>query len=184
MPEIVGNKQLNTAYTQLIPLSELAAGQVGIIRNEVIRAIVAQASFEAKVPTNRLVVRDILPATDLDYGAEEWGETTGGTVNVYETMTTGTMATDRWMAIFGVKLVEGAGSASALKFNVGGGDRFIWQIQSLSKEDDYVGYCSSPVIITQNSPYTISRYVRAINNAFSCILRGVVVETRGKLISP
>jgi len=175
---------LGPALTQLIPLSELGVGQAAAIRNSVVEALLAKASFESKVSRDRLVVRDILTATDLDYSAEEWSEVTGITVNAYETMTTGTMATDRYLGVFGVKLVEGAGSCSALRFNVGGGDRAIWQLQALNEQDGYVGISPSAILISQNAPYTISRYVRSIRNAFFCVLKGVVVEARGKLVSP
>lgn len=184
MPTVAGTSVLVEAQTQLIPLSELAPGQAAAIRKAAVEDLLRRAEQESKVTRNRLVVRDILTATDLDYGAEEWSEVTGTTVNAYETMTTGTMGTDRYIGIFGVKLVEGAGSCSALRFTIGGADRAIWQLQSLNAEDGYVGFTPSVILITQNSPYTISRYVRAIGNAFFCVLKGVVVETRGKLISP
>lgn len=177
-------ESLGPSLIQLIPLSELSSGQAAQIRNNSIESLLMKAQTEAKVARNRLVIRDILPATDLDYSAEEWSEVTGTTVNTYETMSTGTMSTDRWLGIYGVKLVEGAGSASALKFNVGGADRVIWQLQSLNEDDGYVGYSPSVILIPASVPYTISRYVRSISNAFTCVLKGVVVETRGKLVSP
>ena len=179
MPGIPG-----AALTQLVPASELASGQAAGIRNEVVKFLLGLVSFELKLTADRLVVRDILAATDLDYSTEEWGEVTGTTTGAYETMTTGTVGTDRWIGIFGVKLAEGAGACTALKFNVGGGDRAIWQLQSLNEEDGYVGFSPSPVILPQNQPYTISRYVKAISSPFFCVLKGVVVEPRGKLISP
>lgn len=179
--------QLTPAYTQLIPISELSEGQAASIRNAVIQKLVSLANAQLAISPDKLVVRDIRALSDLDYTYEDWNEATGGTANAYETMSTGTMGDQRWVGIYGVMiatLVDEGLPCTALKFNIGGADRYIWQLQSLKPLDNRVGFCPSAVIIPQNTPYTISRYVRSINSTFLCVLRGVVVEPRGLVISP
>ena len=171
------------ALTQLVPVSELAQGQAAGIRNELIKFLLDTASFALKLARERLVVRDILCDTDLDYSAEDWGEVTGTTANAYETMSTGTMGDNRWIGIFGVKTSELC-AVTALRFNIGGGDRTYWQLQALSSQDDYVGISPSPLIIPQNAPYTISRYVAVASSSAFVLLKGIVVEPRGKTVSP
>ena len=173
-----------SAQTQLIPASELAEGQAAAIRNEVIRNVLRTAVAQLKLPEDKLVVRDIRPLADLDYTYEDWRETTGAAANTYETMSTGTLADQRWIAIYGVKMDADSPSCSMLKFNVGGGDRAIWQLQALGAKDDYVGISPNAVVIPPNAPYTISRYVRSISQTANIVLKGVVVEPRGKVISP
>ena len=173
-----------SAQTQLIPASELAAGQAAFIRNEVIKKVVAMAVAKLNQLDKDIVVRDIRPKADLDYTYEDWGESTGSTANDYETMSTGTMGDQRWMAIYGVKVDPDSLSCSMLKFNVGGGDKVIWQLQSLGARDDYVGLTPFGIIIPPNTPYTISRYVRSVSAIANIMLKGVVIEPRGKVVSP
>ena len=168
---------------QLIPFKELAPGQAGHIRNAIIRALVANAVFALKLTPDKLVVRDIRAKDDLDYTYEDWAEVTGATANAYETMSTGTMADQRWIGIFGVKVGLDC-PITAIKFNIGGGDRAIWQLQCLTEENGLTGFCPSGIIISQNAPYTISRYTRYTYYPAHVVLKGVVVEPRGKVLSP
>ena len=175
---------MSIPQTQLVPLGELASGQAGAIRNEIIRSMVVTAMQQLRVSEDKIVVRDIRAKDDLDYTYEDWRETTGSTANAYETMSTGTMAADRWVGIFGVKLDGDDLSVTALKFNIAGADRAIWQLQALSAKDDFVGFSPSAVIIGPNAPYTISRFVRSVSATALVVLKGVVVERRGLVVSP
>lgn len=172
------------AYTQLIPFSELSLGQSANIRNNIIQRLISQASKTLSVNPDKLVVRDIRPEGDFGYALEDWTEITGGTADQYETMTTGSMGDERWTGIYGVMADVDNFACTAIKFNVGGGDRAIWQLQCLKPDDDMVGLCPSGVIIPQNTIYTISRYVRSINSTTRLVLKGVIIEPRGLLISP
>jgi len=175
---------MGIALTHLIPFSELAPGQAGKIRNDIIQRMVSMAVQGTKKPEELLVVRDIRAKDDLDYSNEDWWEKTGSST-IYETMTTGTMGDERYVGIYGVKLdPELPLSCTALKFNIGGGDKAIWQLQDLREQDDMVGFCPSGIIIPQNVIYTISRLVLYTLSPFHCVLKGVVVEPRGKVISP
>jgi len=173
------------SQTQLIPASELNPGAASSIRNEVIRSLIGLASKELSMPPQKLVVRDIRPLADLDYTYEDWIENVGATAATFETMTTGTMGDQRYVGIYGLKLKEDSAEVcSQLRINVGGGLKALWHTQSLSKRDDYIGWCPSGVIITQNTIYTIERYVRMVSMPFFCLLKGVVVEPRGKVVGP
>ena len=173
-----------SAQVQLIPFSELSSGQAAKIRNDIIQALVNKAVKELKKASSSLVVRDILPKTDLDFTNEDWYEITGSSSATWETMSTGTMGDERYVGIYGVKADLDAFACSAVKFNVGGADKAIWPLQSLREYDDMVGLCPSGVIIPPNISYTISRYVLYTTSTSCLILKGVVVEPRGKLISP
>ena len=176
---------LTAALMQLVPISELAPGQTGAIRTQLISRMCAEACSKLNMTQDKLVVRDIRPNGDLDYTYEDWWETTGAADDVYETMSTGTMGDQRWVGIYGIKDDSEMGmSCTAIKFNVGGADRVIWTLQALNEEDGMVGICPSGIIIPQNAPYTISRYVRSRNAATHLVLKGFVVEPRGRVLSP
>lgn len=171
--------------TQLIPIHELAAGEAATIRQSAIRTVVTLAASELKQIESKLVVRDVRPAADLDYTTEDWGEVTGGTINAYETMTTGTITSDRYWCIYGVKVAEPL-SASLLRFTIGGGQRAVWNLQKLSFSDvgEAIGYTPFPIIVKPQVPYTIERYLRLIRNVSNIVLLSVIVEPRGLTISP
>ena len=182
---------MGATLSQLIPFSELAPGQAGAIRNELIKKMVAEAVARLRLPEERLIVRDIRAKEDLviyskgaDADVEDWGAVTGTTANVYETLATGTVDDQRWIGFYGVKASEEAFACSAIKFNVGGADRVIWQLQALNEDDGYVGFCPTGIIIPQNTIYTISRFVRDISSPVKLVLKGIVVEPRGRVVSP
>ena len=209
------------ARTQLVPLQEMTAGSVAAIRNQVIKALVAQASKELGLPEERLVVRDIRPGSDLNIKAgsaaatanpaEEWDFPSTATSTGYEAIcpTTNTMANERYVALFGIRdhrlgfglhatatavipPVAGLGTVgmpsnvSLIKINVGGADKVIWDTKCMQVyRDNLCAFTSAAVIIPQNTAYQIYYYK---TTTYSCPifmqLIGIVVEPRGKLISP
>ena len=122
-----------------------------------------------------------------------------------------TMADQRWIAIFGVRGLTfntpgtGAGVstatgaayptdtsyaklASLIRISVGGSEKVIWDTSCLDAyRDAQVAFSQSAVIIPQNASYQIE-YCKLITTAVDCLysiqLIGVVVEPRGKVISP
>ena len=177
-------------HSQLIPFSELAPGQAAKVRSDIVGTLVAEACKILNKTQDALVVRDIRAASDIalySKGAavavEDWGCVTGATINAYETMATGTMTDMRWVGIFGVTINEYC-ACTALKFNIGGSDRIIWQMQSLREDDYWTGFSPAGVIIPPNAPYTISRWVRHASDSAFIFLKAVVVEPRGLVVSP
>ena len=172
------------AQTQLVPASEFAPGEIGAIRNQLIEKVVAQVAAKLNKAADQLIVRDIRPSSDLDYTYADWNEQTGSTSDAYETMTTGTMGDRRWIVLYGVKFNSEALSVTHLKFHIGGADRAIWNLESLNEDDGMVGVCPGGIVIPENIPYTISRYVRSASAPCNLVLKGVVIEPRGLVVSP
>lgn len=172
--------------TQLIPIQELATGQAASIRNGAIRAVVAMASRQLKISPDKLLVRPIQPKNDLDYTYASWYEVTGATSAAYETMSTGTMAADRFAGFYGVQDESSEINCTLLKFKVGNSIKAIWNLQDLYSENDGVriGFSPSVVIVPQNITYTISRYVENVYAAASIILKGFIVERIGLILTP
>ena len=109
--------------TMLTPIQELTPGMVGKIRNDVINAVVAEASKTLNLPPERLVVRDVRPKADLTlYGAgatvltvDEWEyDATTTTANAFTTVSGAqTMGDQKFVALFGVRdLRRGVGTHS------------------------------------------------------------------------
>jgi len=200
--------------TQLIPTAELAPGAVSAIRDTVISQLIALAATELKKDPKDLIVRDLRPYTDLawathaDIGTaalteDKWDFTSDDAVN-YGAFTdmvvagSDVMADGRFVAIYGVKDLRMAQNApieqalSELKLYVGGNDRVIWDLQSMQAYPNHLSAVSpSAVIIPQRTIYQIYGYGclghdgGASSNIISWLmLEGVVVESRGLVISP
>ena len=74
-----------------------------------------------------------------------------------------------------------------IKINVGGADRVIWDLTSVEAyPDNLVGFTPTAVIIPQNASFNIGYYFKTNLADLRATLQliGVVVEPRGKVISP
>lgn len=113
--------------TQLIPIQELSAGQVGAIRNSIIygdvargiEGLVDRVARELRMSKDNLVVRDIRPLADLTWGSgttkymataiakEEWSETTHASNVGFQDLIVGATNTvmddQRFVAIWGLR---------------------------------------------------------------------------------
>ena len=169
----------------LIPLAELASGEAANIRQAATNAVVAMASKTLGLPPEGLIARDALPDEDFDHRSHSWHEVTGATADVYETMMDGTLADNRFVAIYGAVDWTDYPSVSALRFTIGGSQRVVWNLENLySNGGPRVGLTAGPILIPQNTPYTVARYVEHETVTAFIVLKCVVVEPVGKLVSP
>lgn len=169
---------------QLIPTQELATGQAAAIRNGAIAATIQKASRELNVPIDKLLVRGLRPKEDLDYTYATWAETTV-TAATYETMTTGTMATRRFVGIYGIQDDNEAANVAKIRIKVGNSIKAIWMLENLYSElGPRIGFSPSVVIIPERVVYTIERYVTVAAASAKIVLKGFVVEPIGKVLSP
>jgi hypothetical protein len=115
------------------------------------------------------------------------------------------MADQRWVAIFGVRDTRFTTASetmtvsfvresfnknvSLVRVNVGGADKVIWDTTCIDMYPEQpVAFTPSPIVIPQNTIYTISFYNNWLN-ATDCgpsflQLVGITVEPRGKVVSP
>ena len=194
---------MRASQTQLIPIAEMTPGQVAAIRNSVIEKVVAMTSRETGLPEDGLVVRDILPYTDLgfDYSAatagtnEGWRHEMTSTTPGYLTVTgSNTMSDQRFVAVFGVRdgrAGEGAthtatnyvaaphmniSAVALIKFEIGGAIRAIWDIHTIGANFySQVGFSPGAVIIPQNTAYNIYFYNKSIGAAGTAKGAGIFV---------
>lgn len=144
---------------------------------------------------------------------EQWSyEPTTGDSGAYQTVTGDqTMADQRYVALYGVRDLRrgrgihatvAAGTAafniasalglaqvvSLVRISVGGADKVIWDISAIeSNTEDMVGFSPTAILIPQNASYNIAYYFtsQGVPGAVALLqLIGVVVEPRGKVVSP
>lgn len=171
----------------LIPVQELSTGQAAAIRNEAVTALEAMATKELSLPTSSLLTRDIRPKEDLDYTYSSWSEVTGATADTYETMLTQTLGDDRYLAIYGVMDLSPTITVSKLRIKVGNSIKTEWVLENLYPiypEGPRIGFCRSVVVVPQNTPLLVERYVRSTTQGAYLVLKGIICERVGKVMSP
>ena len=200
--------------TQLIAISELSAGQVGAIRNMVTNNLLSLAADQLKMPVANLVARDIRPYTDIKWATDDNSTdgiaSTALTTDLWEftadtslpaaagylsciTSASRVMGDQEFMAIYGMR--DGRmtiASPTAIditmwKVVVGNSIKAIWDTEKLNAyKDSVVGITPSAVIIPQNVQWNIYGYMDGVGgSALSYYsLEGVIVEPRGKVVSP
>ena len=107
------------------------------------------------------------------------------------------MEDNRWVAIYGIKDLRMCLSTSVaraltfLRINVGGNDRVMWDLSNIqSYPDAMAAICPSAIIIPPNTVYQIQFYGGLSNDGGSTdvasyiLVDGIVVEPRGKVLSP
>jgi len=203
----------NAVNTTLIPVAELSPGAVAKIRNDTIAVVLAKVSAEIGMPTEKLVVRDIRPFTDLGWATgatiatavsteNHWdfslddSETEGAFTDLNSTSYQ-TMADQRFIVIYGVKdrrmalatpIVQ---AMSELRITTGGNVRAIWDLQKMQAyPSKMAAVTNSPVIIPQNTDYQLAGYNGISDDGGSSdvvsyiMLEGFVVEPMGRVLSP
>lgn len=197
----------------LIPKAELPKGAITAMRNSVIATVKKLASTELKLSEDQLVARDIRWVEDLQaYSTgttaatvNNWIFTTAGSTTTGFVTVTGdqTCAVERFIAIYGVKDlrcaydIKGvtgptyhatlAHTVSQIRIDVGGGIKAIWDLLKMENNPlEPVGISPAAVLIPQNTVYNIYYYKHLATNSTiaNLVLEGVVVEPRGKVISP
>ena len=191
--------------TLLIPIEELPPGSLGAIRRQVTENLVNIVATQLKMNPRDLVARDIRPQSDLDWGSgtsfatgavttDIWNITThGSNVGFQDIIVSGSdvMGDQRWCAIYGVRdmrtcfATQVTQAITLLKITVGNSVKAIWDTTKLAAyKQNPVGICPSPIIIPQNTHFQFAGYILAVSTVCWASLEGVIVEPRGKVISP
>ena len=139
--------------------------------------------FEINVPGVEYDLRDLLP-TDLGLPADIWSEVTGSSAWEDTGVASKTMADLRWAVIWGVIDLSPYPCVSHVRFTVGGSTVAVWSLERMRVWGASAGIAMDPVIIPQNTPFTIERYVTVPKATAVLVFDGAVCEKRGKTIKP
>ncbi|MBA7684739.1 hypothetical protein ES703_93147 [subsurface metagenome] len=154
-------------------------------------------------PNRRLVVRD-MTAQDLEITNIEWGDTSGGSANVWEDHQVAAAEIDdgKFVAIFGCRMMEiqipDELPITALKFTVGGSEVARWDLyKAYAANGDGVTLGSlggaflpiacitdAPIVISEGIGLTISQWVATITTTFVLAMEGYVCELEGITLKP
>ena len=183
-----------TMMSVLVPVAQMPLERIDGIKAAAIKKLLQLA--EEAMPGKKLIIRDLTPQ-DLQATNNEWTETSGTDNTWADTTITGTLADDRWVAIVGLKILSGhlTPPISALRFDVGGSKVAVWDLykafasyilttSGAVQHNNPECITEGPIIITKNTPFTISEYVIEATTAYKAAFLGFVCEAEGKTIKP
>ena len=128
-----------------------------------------------------LVIRDLLPKTDLGATNEVWTQTLSSG-NAYNNTYTPSASDKKVIGIYGVKNKATSPLTTAIKFSVGSGGAIvkdIWEIESVMLEENTEGIATMPIIYDKNETITIAQYASGTGTD-GIILLGLVAEPKGE----
>jgi hypothetical protein len=143
-------------------------------------------AIETKIATSPsdLIVRDLLPGTDLNgTSGEVWVQVCSA--YQYNTAYSGKNPSTKMFAIFGVKNKNATPRTAALRFKVGAGGakvKDIWQIEQAYLESNTAVFTSDPIKYEKQETFVIENY-GVTSGEDGVILLGRVVEPRNETIT-
>ena len=167
----------------VIPTHELDIGDVVSIKQQVIDALLRVATRMTGLDKGQLVVRNILPATDLGLPSEHW-ETPALTANDWTNYFTKQLDEQQFVAFYGVTNLSPDPKVTALRFKVGQGAGTktldVIQLEELySNTMKTEGYFKKPILYKQRQYVNVDVYATAAGTE-PLVLRGFVVEPAGR----
>jgi len=151
-----------------------------------IEELLKSEAVEQKIASSRdaVVVRDILPQTDLSWPKESWWyNLSSGTVNSYNQVADVDLDKKKIIAFWGVKM-RGDPVVSAVKFMRGTSESIdVWEIEHLS--DGELGIISNveDVVLYHAQDKVNIQYYLVAQGVAQIVLRGKVAEKRDTTVS-
>jgi len=174
-------------------MSESAPLQIYLIPNPTLpelRSIQASAKNQLlqlavndlkKKPTE-LIIRDILPSTDLGYTNEVWTKTYSSS-NTYVDLVTDKEFTNKEMVIYGVLNNSAKPLSTLLRVKIGADIRAIANLTPMyNNAEQALGILSKPILFRTDTKFTISVYPKETGTE-ELVLLGYIIEKIGDTIS-
>ncbi len=142
-------------------------------------ALIEAASNQLKVGRADLTVRDLRPQ-DVGLSTSEWtfAVTAATSTNVVGT----SIASGRWLGVYGVRYAGATQSIAELKVTKEGKDVRYWTIQGAGLTQNQTVYFSDPITVKELATLNIAAYPVTTNTAEKMVLLGRVVEKKGLLV--
>jgi len=167
----------------LIPAGELTIDDVISLRQNVITRLFSVATRLTGLAKDEMVVRSILPKTDLNLSNETW-EASISTANAWNPWISKQLEDQSFIAIFGLANLSADPITTAIKFTTGsGGTKVIDVIQYedlYSQRERVDGYFNRFIIYKHKQYMNADLYARATGTE-RLVLKGFTVEPAGRV---
>lgn len=165
---------------------EFTAQSLEVLREQ-IKSEALQRAVEEKVVASAedAVVRELLP-TDLGASEDAWSQSLS-TAGAYNQIYNVDLDDKKVIAIYGV-IVPSDATTTAIRYNLGNSKVIdVWQIEKAKYMQDPVLLADNPIFYKKSATVKIEAFVptgTTVPATDNLIFLGVVVEPRGKTISP
>ena len=168
----------------IIPFSELELADIISIKQQVIDALMSIATRMTGLTPEQLVVRNILPSTDLGLTNEYW-ETPSLTANDWTNYFTKQLDEQQFVVFYGVANLSPDPKVTALRFKVGSGAGTktldVVQLEELYTNTDRTdGFFKRPIIYKERQYSNVDVYAK-VTGTEPLMLRGFVIEPAGRI---
>ena len=168
----------------IMPAIEMTIEDVASIKAQVIDRVMSVATRMTGLTPDQLVIRNILPKTDLGLTNEYW-ETPTLTANDWTNYFTRQLNNQQFMVFYAVADLSPDPKATALRFKVGSGGGTktldVVHLEELFANSERAdGYLKRPIIYKETQYMNVDVYSKAAVSE-PLILRGFVVEPAGRV---
>jgi len=176
--------EVDVEMSYIIPFSELDIAEIAAIKQQVIDALFSVAMKMTGLTRDQLVIRNLLPKTDLGLTNEYW-ETPSLTANDWTNYFTKQLAEQQFVVFYGVANLAPDPKATALRFKVGSeaGTKTLDVVQLEELYTNTVrtdGFFKRPIIYKERQYSNVDVYSKATGTD-PLMLRGFVAEPAGRV---
>jgi len=168
----------------IIPAAELDIAEIAAIKQQVMDALFSVATRMTGLTKEQLVIRNILPSTDLGLANEYW-ETPALTANDWTNYFTKQLDNQQFIVFYGVANLSPDPKVTALRFKVGSGAGTktldVVQLEELYTNTERTdGFFKRPIIYKERQYVNVDVYSKAAGTE-PLMLRGFVIEPAGRI---
>lgn len=178
----------------IISIDELSIDALKAMRDMVANALLDMVSKKANKSRSELIVRDILPLTDLGFNTEEWSNQTAQSSGAWTKDWSHELDEDQGAAFYGVAIQDETCDLIFVRFKLGATGattKAIYSLQRLIKEGQeesdkkQTGFFPEPVYYGgKETPY-VDYYARGSVSQYAAhvVLIGLFCEPKGENVS-
>lgn len=167
----------------IIPAGELSIDDVISLRTNVITKLFDVASRLTGLGREELVVRSILPSTDLGLANETW-EATISTANNWNSWISNQLEDQRFVVIYGLANLTADPVTTAIRFSTGANKTKILDVieyeELYSHRERVDGYFNRYIIYKHKQYVNADLYARATGTE-RLVLKGYTIEPAGRI---
>ena len=170
---------------KIFPFAELGLEQLRAIEDAVKEKLLEVAMRETGKKREELVIRDILPKTDLGLTNEVWVASIS-TANSWNTWITKELPKNKFIAFYGVAVLSASPITTGVAFKIGATGattKDIMMYEEIFAEEKPVGYTEEPIIYKGGDYVYIQLYGKSTGTEY-IVLKGMICEPVGETISP
>jgi len=163
----------------------MSDAQIQALEEQLISELEKRAINQKVAATGNLVVRDILPYTDLGYTDNYWSVALTTATSYNAVGSDKDLDGKKVIGFMGFRILSAKPIVKLIKFSVGSGAtkiKDIWQIEQCQNQNIVEGFTKEPVIYNMNDTINIDAWIASTTGTEKLVLLGKVAEPAGQQI--